>query len=276
MDMSIADGGKKLVVVNRGVGKFWANIAVEAIYRLTRLRSDNTYKSVKRLGSYQFIGLSPRVEYVLPSANFLGRIPRRQIILTNHTIGMFKDAFSMFPLIPEHSRLIVVQHDFNPIITLISPSGWGAWTINKDDKTTRGKNRLLRRLEELLKVMRLERDLTVVMFGTGKVPKTSSQSRNPERIYPGSVYLSLMSGYPITLFLNDVSPIDETYRAIVKEPMYLLKEYQGRVVNFPTIQEFKDHPGNKEVIEEVCERLRKMSLEEYEGITKIETQWTTV
>lgn len=276
VSMSITDGGKTLKVRSEGPAKQWVNLIVEVLYRLCNLDTDPLMRRIKRLGGYQFLLLNRNVEYRLPHKGFLGALPRRQIILTNHTPGPFRDAFSIFPLIPESSRLIILQHNFNSLVALVCRKAWGAWTIDKDDKTRTGKRRLHSELEKLLTVMKRETDLTVVVFGTGKVPKTVKECRHPERIYPGAVYLSLVSGYMVTPLINDISHPDDVFRAIVREPIDLQSEYRERLTPLPTIGEFRDHPGNKTVIEEACGRLRDMYVEEYDRITKIEhTEWTT-
>jgi hypothetical protein len=268
--MSIADGGRTLVVKNLGPTTEWTPLIMEFISKLLQWSSDLRAPGITRTGRYRF-GISSRETRVtLPSNDFFRRVPRRQIVLTNHTTKPFVDAFAFCLLLPSpETKLVVVQQHFNSLCDLLVRKLWGGWVIDKDDKTRKGREGLTTELDKLIRVMREERDLTVVIFGTGKTPKTIAQCRNPERIYPGVAYLSLLSGYHVTPLINDIAE-DGCFRSVVGEPIDLRNEYRDEIVPYDTVREFKEDTKNRETVEKICNRLRDLSREEYERITKIE------
>lgn len=176
---------------------------------------------------------------------------RRQILLANHTHTPIRDAFSFFAFIPPESEIILVQHNFNSIITMVSRRLYGAWTIDKDDKSVGGKRNMVDSLTGLLRYIRSRKDCTVVIYPAGKVPKTSREEIG--RFYPGAFYLALMSGYYITPLVNGY---DDTGRfsSTLYPCVNVCLEYKSRVISEPTIEKFRI--SNRDVLNEMCERFR--------------------
>lgn len=270
--MCIAEGGKKLVIKNIPEGALpnrnpippllFVNLVGISLARLLNMETGQGFEEIKRTACHVFNTCADEVRIRLPSSDIA--FPRKQILIVNHTDSPGRDAFSFFPFIPRTSKMIVVQHDFNPLVTFISRKLWGAWTINKDDKSPEGKTMLADEMEKILRVMREEKgELTVVIYPSGKVPKSCSECRNPGRFYPGAFYLSLLTGYPITTIINDYSP-DGIFTTIVKEPVDLVKEYSGKYTSSTTVREFREE--NKKLLEDICERFRGMYVREYERL----------
>lgn len=262
--------GRKFVPMS-----LFANVAVQSIFMTFNPVFDPYYRITKNFGCYYFNSCAEEVQLRLPgNGDLQGKTPRRNIIITNHTISPSRDAFAFFPLIPTNRKMMVIQHNFNSIVTSVARKTWGAWTMDKDDKTPEGKAKLLSEMEKILKYIRnCPEDLTVVIFPGGVVPKTVQDSRSIKKFYPGAFYLSLLSGYWITPLINDYSPATNTFRTIVKEPVNLAEEYRGRFVGgFDTVKDFRENETNKNLLEEICERFRRVFNEETSAITKIEQE----
>jgi 1-acyl-sn-glycerol-3-phosphate acyltransferase len=168
------------------------------------------------------------------------------------------------------SKILVVQHNFNGFVSYISKNLWGAWTIDKDDKTPLGKKKLNAELQNIVEYMKKEDDLTVVIYPQGRVPKNTEDCRQVSKIYPGAFYMSLMTKYPITTLINDYSR-EGVFSMIVKEPVDLYHEYMSRMVDHSDVGSFRNNVRNKELLDEICERFRKVYQEEYDFITKTES-----
>lgn len=194
------------------------------------------------------------------------RIPDRKILITNHVHKPLLDAISFFPFCRRGMPMIVLQHDFHWIVTVISNWCWGAFTIDKDDKTPEGKRRLLGDLSRLMDQMKRTENLTVVIYAQGKVPKSSSETRSPTKFYPGAFYLSLMTGYPIVPLVSDFDGVKFT--SSCRQPVYLREELEGRFIDEPDLERFREI--NKEVIDGQTERFRAIFRGEYERIKKRE------
>jgi len=261
---------RTLIIKNNGIAKprrinmpkvLFANCIGVGLFRYFNLETDPSYYEIKRMACHILNSCAEEVRITVPRRDF--HPPRKQIIIVNHTETPGRDAFSFFPFIRKTSKMIVMQHNFNQIISSLSRKIWGAWTIDKDDKSETGKEKLLSEMEKIKNVMLEERDeLTVVIFPAGKVPKTCQECRNPTKFYPGAFYLSLLTGYPITPLINDYSE-KGVFSAIVKEPVDLAREYRGIFVNKPTVKEFRANETNKELLNEICERFRNVYLDEY-------------
>lgn len=208
------------------------------------------------IGNYEIRLYSPKV-----------KIPSRKIIITNHVPKTFLDAVSFFPFCNKGAPMIVLQHNFNPIVTLISRWCWGGFTVDKEDKTPEGKKNMAERLGKLLQIMKNTQNLTVVIYAQGKVPKSQAELRNPGKFYPGAFYLSLMSGYPIVPLINDFDGIKLT--TSYREPIYLQEECRERIVNSSNIVSFREL--NRDLIEEQAERVKRIFEEEYEKNKKRES-----
>ena len=274
-------GGKTTLVIKnhdlrgkKGVSySLFANVAAQSIFMNFNPIVDPHFKITKNFGCYYFNSCAEQVHLTLPNGgDLLGRTPKRTIIITNHTITASRDAFAFFPLIPLDRKMIVIQHNFNGIVTSISRKTWGAWTVDKDDKSREGKAKLLDDMENILVYMRKNPELTVVIYPGGVVPKTVQDSRSIKKFYPGAFYLSLLSGYSIIPLINDYSPNSNIFRTSVKEPVNLVEEYKGRFIKFDTIKEFRENETNKNLLEEICERFRRVFNEETSSITKIEKE----
>jgi hypothetical protein len=269
----VIEGGKTLEINNPHVGPrkiplgIFADILGAVLCRLVGIKNDPLFSEIKDLGNKTLMECSSRLLFRLYTPDPI--FPRRQIIITNHTHTPLRDSFSFFSLIPPRSKLLVVQHNFNKIITLLSKKAWGAWTIDKDDKTPAGKQKLNRELQKIIDYMKRETDLTVVIYPQGRVPKSSSDCRVVRTMYPGAFYMSLMTQYPITPLINDFSE-KGVFTLSVKPPLDLYGEYSSRVRHHSQVGVFRSDPDNKKVLDEICERFRSMYQEEYDRITKTE------
>lgn len=235
-----------------------------ALPRLLGIRRDEYFHDIRRLACH-LLNMNSREVHI----KTLSTYPRRQIILNNHTDSPYLDSMAFFPHIPPRSKLIVLQHNFNGLVTMISKVLWGAWTIDKDDKSTSGKGNMITELQKLLEVMKSETDLTVVIYPQGKVPKTTQECRDVKRFYPGAFYLALMSGYQVTPLVNDYSE-SGVFRTFAKPSVDVVGEYGSLVNMYDDVQTFRNDARNKLVIDEICNRFKKIYSEEYEYITKIE------
>lgn len=246
------------------------DMAGGAIPRLLRLHTDQYYHDIRRLACH-LLNMNSREVHIRTLAEY----PRRQILLNNHTDSPYLDSMAFFPHIPPNSKLIVLQHNFNGLVTAISKILWGAWTIDKDDKTREGKGNMIKELQKLLEVMKTESDLTVVIYPQGRVPKTCQDCRNVGKFYPGAFYLALMSGYQVTPLVNDYSE-DGVFRTFAKPSVDVQREYGERIRMYEDIEVFRTDDGNKLVIDELCNRFKKIYNDEYNYITKIEKvyPWT--
>jgi 1-acyl-sn-glycerol-3-phosphate acyltransferase len=222
--------------------------------------ADGTKDLAKDITGFALQRLVSQYELRLYSPS--ARIPDRKILITNHVTSPFLDAMSFFPLCRKGKPMLVLQHIFNKFISLVSSWGWGGYTIDKDDKTPEGKFRTLEKLSGLLEIMKRERDLTVVIYVQGKVPKTTSETRSPERFYPGAFYLSMMSGYPILPLVSDFNGVKFT--SSCRQPVYLREELTGKFIDEPDLGKFRE--TNRELIEEQAERFRQIFEDEYERI----------
>lgn len=207
-------------------------------------------------------------EYELRLYSPSAEIPDRKILITNHVHSPFLDAISFFPFCRKGVPMIVLQHDFNRLVTAVSGWGWGAYTIDKDDKTPEGRRKRTGRLARLLQIMRKEKNLTVVIYAQGKVPKSCSETRSPTRFYPGAFYLSLMSGYPIAPLVVDYNGRKLT--SSYKRPVDLRRELAGRMIEEEEedIERFREL--NQKLIDEQAERFRRVFEDEYERIKEQE------
>lgn len=205
-------------------------------------------------------------EYELRLYSPSAEIPDCKILITNHVHSPFLDAISFFPFCRKGAPMIVLQHSFNRLVTAISGWGWGAYTINKDDKTPEGRMKRTADLTRLLQIMRGEKNLTVVIYVQGKVPKTCSETRSPSRFYPGAFYLSLMSGYPIAPLVTDYNGRKLT--SSYKRPVDLRRELAGRFIEERDIEKFREL--NRRLIDEQADRFRRVFEDEYERIKKRE------
>jgi 1-acyl-sn-glycerol-3-phosphate acyltransferase len=266
-------GGKTLVVHNPLVGPMklpigvFADIVGVVLCRFVGITHSPHFPDIKEVASKVLLECSSQLIFNLysPTPHF----PRRQIIITNHTHTPFRDAFSFFPLIPSRSKIVVVQHNFNKVIALVSKKAWGGWTIDKDDKTPAGKAKLNQELQKIVEHMKTETDLTVVIYPQGRVPKNPEDCRAVGTMYPGAFYMSLMTQYPITPLINDLSD-KGVFTLSVKPPIDLYGEYHDRIRESPHVGEFRSDPTNKKVLDEICERFRSIYQTEYDMITKTE------
>lgn len=273
----IADGGKTLIVQNnspltpprqtRFPYTLFGDMVGAGILSLVE-KPDPYFKTSKKLSCTTINQCSHRLCMRMFSPH--PRFPRRQIIITNHTSSAIRDSFAFFPLIPMTSKIVVVQHNFNGFISYISKNFWGAWTIDKDDKTPEGKKKLNNELQKIVEYMKTEDDLTVVIYPQGRVPKTTEDCRKVNKMYPGAFYMSLMTRYPITTLVNDYSR-GGVFSMIVKEPVHLYDEYKSHVNNYNEVESFRNDPTNKEVLDEICDRFKNIYQEEYDLITKTES-----
>lgn len=266
----IVDGGKTLMIKNSGNSPPLIDCLGTFVYRSLGLEKDSTFKEIKRLACDLLNRCHWNVNIRLYSPH--PRFPRRQIILNNHTQYPIKDSFAFFPFINSDSKILVVQHNYNNVVNYVASKCWGAYVVDKDDKTKGGKSRMNTQLQKLVDIMNSEDNLTVVIYPQGKIPQTCDECRNPKTFYPGAFYLSLLTGYWITPVVNDCSP-KGVFTTIVKEPVDLLTEYRGRVdFRSRLVKEFREHPGNRELLNEICERFKNLYKSEYDLITKIENQ----
>jgi 1-acyl-sn-glycerol-3-phosphate acyltransferase len=247
--------------------RVFADIFGAVICRLVGVNTSPYFPEIKEVSSKVLRECSSRLVFNLysPTPHF----PRRQIIVTNHTHTPFRDSFSFFPLIPPRSKIVIVQHNFNKVIALVSKKAWGGWTIDKDDKTPAGKAKLNQELQKIVEYMKPETDLTVVIYPQGRVPKNPKDCRAVGTMYPGAFYMSLMTQYPITPLINDLSD-QGVFTLSVKPPIDLYKEYHARIRESPHVGEFRSDPTNKKVLDEICERFRSIYQTEYDMITKTE------
>lgn len=264
----IVDGGKTLLIKNSCDKPPLVDCVGVFAYRSLGVERDPSFKEIKSLAcdllNRSYWNVSIRLYSPHP------RFPKRQIILNNHTQYPVKDSFAFFPFINRDSKLLVVQHNYNGVVNHIASKSWGAYVVDKDDKTKEGKARMNDQLQRLVEIMNSENDLTVVIYPQGKIPKTNEECRNPKTFYPGAFYLSLLTGYCITPIINDCSP-EGMFTTIVKEPVDLLTEYRGRVdFSSRLVREFREHPENRELLSEICERFKNLYKSEYDLITKIE------
>jgi len=268
----LQDGGQTLIVQSPQNGKkipihVFMDITGAVLMRVLGLTTDPLFPEIKNLGSHLMTECCSELRFRVYSPHPI--FPRRQIVITNHTHSPVRDSFSFFPLIPPGSKILVVQHEFNKIVSMVSKRGWGAWTINKDDKTPEGKTKLNRQLQEMIDYMNREPDLTVVIYPQGRVPRTVEECRQTKTFYPGAFYMSLMTRYPVTTLINDYSQ-EGVFSLNVKKPVDVYEEYKHRIVDLPEVGAFRTHPQNKEVLDEICERFRNLYQAEYDWITKTE------
>jgi hypothetical protein len=270
---SVSEDGCELIVHNPSLeGKsiplhLFLDIAGTVFCRLLGTYNDSYYHDVKEIAGYVFHSCSPLVKLRLYSLDL--HLPRKQILITNHTNSTIRDALSFFSFVPPTSKLLVVQHNFNKIVTLVAKYSWGAWTIDKDDKSPSGKRKLNQELQKIIDYMKTETDLTVVIYPQGRVPKSSSDCRNVGVFYPGAFYMSLMTGYFITPLINDFSD-SNVFTLSLKPSLDLCSEYKGRFIDYPEVGRFRDDPQNKELLNIICERFRNLYQAEYDWITKTE------
>lgn len=270
---SISQDGCELHIRNPSLqGKniplhLFLDIGGSVICRLLGTYNDPYYHEIKEIAGYVFHSCSPLVKIRLYSP--LPTFPRKQILISNHTCSTIRDALSSFSFIPSTSKIVFVQHNFNKIVTLVAKKSWGAWTIDKDDKTPTGKYKLNRELQKIVDYMKTENDLTVVIYPQGRVPRTSSDCRNVSVFYPGAFYMSLMTGYFITPLVNDFSD-SNVFTLCLKTPVDLCSEYRGQFINYSDVGKFRDDPQNKELLNTICERFRNLYQAEYDWITKTE------
>lgn len=193
------------------------------------------------------------------------QIPLSQIIITNHVDSPIRDAFSFFPFIRRESEVLIVQHDFNKFISYVSRYVYGAWTIDKDDKSAGGKQKLVEGLSNIVAYVnkvRKQRPITLVVYPMGKVPKTEEQVRNPTKFYPGAFYLSLLLDLPVTPLVNYYSPTGGHHIYLL--PARDLTSEFGNQVNYRKfIGDFRNDEMNKPVLEKICESFRKQFQEVY-------------
>lgn len=266
----IVDGGKTLVIKNSCKYPPLVDCLGIVILRSLGLDQDPTFKEVKKLGCEMLNNSYWKVRIQLYSPH--PRFPRRQILLNNHTHSPIKDSFSFFPFIPKDSKIIVVQQRFSEFTNYVANKCWGAYIIDKDDKTQTGRDRMNNQIQKLVDIMNRESDLTVVIYPQGRVPKSPEDCREPKTFYPGAFYISLLTGYWVTPMITDCSN-NGTFTTIVKEPIDLLTEYRERVdFSSRLVREFREIPGNRELLNEICERFKNLYKSEYDIITKIESQ----
>lgn len=190
------------------------------------------------------------------------RIPRRKIIITNHVHRPILDSLSLFPFSGREDPILILQHNFNYVITILGEWIWGAYTIDKDDKTPTGKKTLEKRLQSLVDIMKRETNLTVVVYTQGKVPKTNEETRKPSHFYPGAFYLSLMTGYPVMPLVNDYNGRVLTNSCL--EPVDLLTREKDNIRFSDSVGEFRE--WNKTLLEELAEEFLVKFREEYREI----------
>jgi 1-acyl-sn-glycerol-3-phosphate acyltransferase len=176
------------------------------------------------------------------------------------------DSLSVFSFVRKDDPIIFLQHNFNKVVTATSKWIWGAYTIDKDDKTYKGKAALEAQLQELVRIMEVTENLTLIVYAQGKVPKTVEETRNPSRFFPGAFYLAMMAGYPVVPLVND-------YREGVLvntclEPIYLHREYSSRIRHYPLVRRFRR--ANKPLIDEIGERFVRLFRDQYEVIERDE------
>lgn len=243
-----------------GVLNFLGPILMYTLRKIFVAFGDENKDLVKDASGFFLQRIIPEYELRLYSPS--AEIPDRKILITNHVHSPILDAISFFPFCRKGAPMMVLQHNFNQIVTLISGWCWGAYTIDKDDKTPEGKRKLVTDLSRLLEIMRGERNLTVVIYVQGKVPKSCSETRSPTRFYPGAFYLSLMSGYPIASLVADYNGRKLT--SSYKQPVDLRRELAGKFVDEPDMERFREL--NQDLIEAQAERFRRVFIEEYERI----------
>lgn len=225
---------------------------MSVVYRIIS-PGEKSYADVKRVSGAILNMSSPRVVLRV----YQPEVPRvrRQIIITNHTHTPIRDAFSFFAFSPPDSELIVVQHNFHWFVTAVARRLYGAWTIDKDDKSKTGKRNMVTQLTSLLMHMRSKSDCSVVIYPAGRVPKTPDEEIGP--FYPGAFYLALMSGYLITPLVNRYTQEGE-FSTTLHPPIDVLSEYRQRIIPESTIEKFRI--SNVDILNEMCERFRKYFL----------------
>jgi hypothetical protein len=255
--MSISKDGCTLRIVNPTTDKGFPKMllpryVMSVVYRLI-FPGEKTYDDVKRVSCSILNMSSPEVVLRVPSP-ILSRT-RRQIIITNHVHTPIRDAFSFFAFIPPSSELIVVQHNFHWFVTMVSKRLYGAWTIDKDDKSASGKKNMVNGLTKLLMYMRTRNDCTVVMYPAGKVPKTADETIG--KFYPGAFYLALMSGYFITPLVNRYTK-EGVFSSTLYPSVDVCSEYDSRIEPKDKIEDFRI--SNSDVLNEMCDRFRNFFL----------------
>lgn len=255
--MSISPDGCTLTIKNPSNGTGFPKIILPkyimgVIYRLF-FPGESTYGDVRIAAGAILNTSSPKITLrtYQPSPPRI----RRQILLANHTHTPIRDAFSFFAFIPPESEIIVVQHNFNWVITMVAKRLYGAWTIDKDDKSSSGKKMLVDSLSSLLEYIRTKKDCTVVIYPAGKVPKSPEEEIG--RFYPGAFYLALMSGYFITPLVNRYSREGE-FSATLYPSVNVCLEYRPRIIPEKSIEKFRK--SNSDVLNEMCGRFRKYYL----------------
>lgn len=233
---------------------------MSVVYRII-FPSEKTYEDVRRVSGSILNMSSPEVVLRV----YQPEIPRvrRQIIITNHTHTPIRDAICFFAFPPKTSEIILVQHNFHWVVTAVSKRLYGAWTIDKDDKSGTGKKNMVTQLTKLLMYMRSKRDLTVIVYPAGKVPKHPDEEVG--RFYPGAFYLALMSGYSITPLVNRYTKTG-TFSSTLHPSVDVCSEYGQRVVPEKTIEGFRT--SNVNILNEICERFRSYFLPQGHQIEK--------
>lgn len=224
---------------------------------------NKSYEDVKRVAGAILNMSSPEV--VLRVYQPKPVFPRRQIIISNHIHTPIRDAFSFFPFIPKNSDFIIVQHNFHWFISSVARKLYGAWTIDKDDKSKVGKHNMVTQLTKLLMYMRSREDCTVVIYPAGKVPKSPDEEIG--QFYPGAFYLALMSGYFITPLVNRYTK-QGTFSTSLHRPVDICSEYSQKIVHEKTIEKFRI--SNGDILNEICERFRRYFLHEQDHVESLD------
>lgn len=196
-------------------------------------------------------------------------IPASQILITNHVPFLLLDGVGFFSFIRKNSEILVIQHEFYRLVTYISRNAWGAWTINKDDKTADGKRKLRKHLSDMIRYVRTRKNpITVVVYPTGKGPRTPEQTLRPPKFLPGAFYLSLMTGLPITPLVTYQGHHGD-FRMHLLPTRDICAEYEGRYRPLPAVNDFRTDETNRVVLEEIAESFRQQFIGIY---NKIETE----
>lgn len=230
------------------------------VYRIL-FPGEKTYEDVRRVAGSILNMSSPEVVLRV----YQPEIPmiRRQIIITNHTHTPIRDAICFFAFPPKTSEIVIVQHNFHWVVTAVSRRLYGAWTIDKDDKSKSGKRSLVTQLTKLLEYMRSKRDLTVIIYPAGKVPKTPDEEIG--KFYPGAFYLALMSGYPITPLVNRYTK-EGVFSSSLHPTIDICSEYASEIIQEKTIEGFRT--SNVNILNEICERFRRYFLPQGHQVEK--------
>lgn len=257
-NMRLSGDGCELRITNSWSGVGFSKLllpryAISLLYRLIS-PGEKSYDDVKRVSCCILSMSSPEIILKVYQPD----IPRtrRQIIITNHTHTPIRDAFSFFAFVPDGSELIVVQHNFHWAVTAVAKRLYGAWTIDKDDKSVIGKKNMVTQLTNLLIYMRASADCTVIIYPAGKVPKSPDEEIS--NFYPGAFYLALMSGYVITPLVNGYTK-DGLFSTTLHPSVDVCSEYRDRIRAENTIDEFRI--SNGDILNEMCERFRNVFLD---------------